>query len=117
VKGIADYSQISGFTPEACTQKHEEAVAALKACMDAHPDKRWVVVSHHLPKRTLVAPRWRKFPASAAFACDVDLADDPHIVAWVYGHTHTASSQGKFHCNPVGYPGENPKRRYILNLI
>ena len=117
LEGVADYTQIVGFTPEVCTQKHEEAVAALQACMDAHPMRRWVVLSHHIPKRALVAPRWRTFSARAAFACDVDVADDPRIVAWVYGHTHTAEVQGKFHCNPVGYPGENPRRKHVLKRL
>ena len=107
---VADYELIVGFTPAQSTRLHEAAVDALEAALEATPGRRWVVVSHHMPKRSLVAPRWKNYPATAAFACDVRLADDPRIVAWVYGHTHTAAEDGKFHCNPRGYPGENPGR-------
>lgn len=105
---IADYRCIKSFSPAHSTRLHQEAVAALEAALEESPDRRWVVMSHHVPKKTLVAPRWVNHPASAAFASDIQVADDPRIVAWVYGHTHTGGVQGKFHCNPRGYPGENP---------
>jgi predicted phosphohydrolase len=109
-EAIADYRRIQGFSPEESTRLHEAAVAALAAALEAAPGRRWVVVSHHMPKCALVAPQWVHHPATAAFACDVALADDPRIVAWVYGHTHTAGVSGKFYCNPRGYPGEWPAR-------
>jgi hypothetical protein len=108
--GVADYERIKGFSTELSTRLHTAAVLALGAALDEAPGRRWVVMSHHLPKRSLIAPQWVGFPTNAAFACDVALADDPRIVAWVYGHTHTASDVGKFYCNPRGYPGENPSR-------
>jgi hypothetical protein len=107
---MADYERIHGFTPEMSSQLHAAAVSALGAALEESPERRWVVVSHHIPKRSLVAPRWVDYPAKAAFACDVALADDPRIVAWVYGHTHTAGVSGKFYSNPRGYPGEWPTR-------
>ena len=105
---IADYKLIKGFTPAHSTRLHTEAVSALEAALEESPGRRWVVLSHHMPKKALIAPRWANYPAGAAFASDIPVADDPRIVAWVYGHTHTGGVQGKFCCNPRGYPGENP---------
>ena len=105
---VADYTHIKGFSPAHCTRLHQAAVAALEAALEESPGRRWVVLSHHMPKTVLIAPRWVNYPASSAFASDILVADDPRIVAWVYGHTHTGGVHGKFYCNPRGYPGENP---------
>ena len=107
-RAVADYTHIESFLPAHSTRLHKEAVAALEAALEESPGRRWVVMSHHMPKKVLIAPRWLSHPASSAFASDIRVADDPRIVAWVYGHTHTGGVQGKFYCNPRGYPGENP---------
>ena len=82
----ADYERIAGFSPEQSTRLHEAAVAALGAALEAAPGRRWVVVSHHMPRQALVAPQWVDHPATAAFACEPEPPEDTwydRLVAWV----------------------------------
>lgn len=44
-----------------------------------------------------------------AYATDVYEFSDDRVVAVVYGHTHKQSINGKYFCNPIGYPGQNPE--------
>lgn len=60
-----------------------------------------------MPRTELIAPKYRGSPLSSAFASDVACAYHSRIVKWFFGHTHTAHDDDRFHCNPVGYPGEN----------
>lgn len=106
---INDYSRIAGFTVETSRNEHAEFVDLLSAALDEHDDKPFLVISHHLPLKRLVSPLYRSSPVHSAFASDVRLADDPRIAAWVFGHTHTASTGPRFFCNPIGYPRENPR--------
>jgi predicted phosphodiesterase len=46
---------------------------------------------------------------NSAFASNIPILDDENVIAVVYGHTHTPSVQGKYYCNPLGYPMENKK--------
>lgn len=104
---IADYRCIPGFTIPMGRDLHAETIRALEAALKARPDRVFVVATHHMPKKSLIRPRYAGSPLNGAFASDVSFADDERIVAWVSGHTHTAHDEGKFKCNPVGYPGEN----------
>ena len=103
-RSLADYRTIPKFTVEECKKHHREAVQLLTARISKRRrDERFVVLSHHLPSRALVAPRYMASGTNSAFASDVRIADDPSIVAWVAGHTHDKIESGKFHVNPVGY--------------
>ena len=104
---INDYNCIPDFSVELNNQLHQEAVYALKDHICAYPDRKWIVVCHHLPQTRLVLPMYQGLSINAAFATDVPIFDDDRIVAVVYGHTHTPSVQGKYYCNSFGYPKEN----------
>jgi hypothetical protein len=74
--------------------------------------KKVIVMSHHMPSYELIDTLYiskQYAMINCAFASDVSIADDSRIVAWVYGHTHKSYQNGKFYCNPIGYPGENKK--------
>lgn len=113
---ISDYRMIRNFTPSACTKLHTAARASLDAALETHPGRRWIAVSHHLPRRDLTEPKWLDTASNVAFATDVPAANDPRIVAWVYGHTHCKGVVGKFRCSPIGYPGENRVTSYNETL-
>jgi hypothetical protein len=111
---INDYSKIPNFTPLKSTQMHQRATSLLQSEISKGScDKRWIVMSHHMPSLSLIDPKYRGDPRSNdinhAFASDIVVANDPKILAWVYGHTHSPCVDGKFFCNPIGYPGENNK--------
>ena len=79
-----------------------------------------VVLTHHLPVREMVHPRWDRGPmaervVTAGFASDLWAAIRPHPVAlWACGHSHDArnwtapGAHGpvRFVANPRGYPRE-----------
>jgi len=109
VQLISDYDRIRGFTPSLARNEHHVFVDLLEAELGErrpHPAPL-IVVSHHLPRLSLVHPRYRDSPINSAFASDVRLAEDPRIAAWIYGHTHAPHHGPRFFCNPIGYPGEN----------
>lgn len=119
LRSIRDYRSIPLFSIQKCRSLHTEATHHLKQCLKAHPQKKWVVVTHHLPQVDLIDETYRKYKElNYAFASDVekDLVDHPSIEKWIYGHTHTPNSKGKFVCNPWGYPGENTVRDIMINI-
>lgn len=110
--GINDYRYIYEFYPEHSSALHKQAVQCLQDALDTFPEKKWIVMSHHMPSFDLIDPKYRvdKYKhLNHAFASDIMQAHDPRIVAWVYGHTHSPFQKDKFYCNPIGYPGENKK--------
>lgn len=79
------------------------------------PAKR-VVVTHHLPSRRLVSPRFREKDgsdgANGGFVgdCEYILASSNAPDLWIHGHTHdfidTRLWETRIVCNPTGYRGE-----------
>ncbi len=88
------------------------------------PAGRWdrtVVVTHHLPHRASIAPRYATDPLTAAFCSDLaELVEQGGASLWVHGHTHSScdyrAGATRVVCNPKGYgprspggPIENPR--------
>jgi predicted phosphodiesterase len=108
---VNDYNLIPNMTPSLSSLLHEKAVSLLNYHVNDEDNKemKWIVMSHHMPSFDLIDPKYTKVNTDMnyAFASDVSISNDPRILAWVYGHTHSQSVKGKFYCNPIGYPGEN----------
>ena len=104
---LPDYRFIPGFTTDLRREMHSEAVTALSEAIDANVERRFVVVSHHMPRRDLILPAYEGCGVKSAYASDVACAESERILAWFYGHTHTPNVRGKYLCNPIGIPGEN----------
>jgi predicted phosphodiesterase len=95
---------------------HKEQKARIVEYLKQPFAGRSVVVSHHLPSRRLVSPRfWPQDGSDGAnggFAsnCDDILAYDHAPDLWVHGHTHDAIDtklwKTRVVCNPTGYRGE-----------
>lgn len=73
-----------------------------------------VVVTHHAPSPSSVAPAYAGHRLNPAFASDLGpliRAGRPDL--WVHGHVHTPFDyrlgSTRVVCNPCGYPGENPR--------
>lgn len=105
---ISDYIRIPEFTINKCSELHQNAISILKEKVDTLADRKWIVLVHHMPQKRLIDKRYRHYRTNSAFASDIPFLDKTdNIVAVVYGHTHTPSIQGKYYCNPIGYPMEN----------
>lgn len=114
---ISDYSLIPTFTPSKSTQLHDSAVESLKTSLKGKPNRDFVVISHHLPSYKLINEKYKNWNFNSAFASNIDIANSLQIKAWFYGHTHLQNEYGKFHANPIGYPGERIDKNFNEKII
>ena len=95
------------LTPDDINALHMKCLDFLDKGLESD-EKHKVVVSHHVPARSCVAPRYLDSPLTDAFCANlakfIELRD---IEAWIYGHSHTNidSSIGNttILCNQLGY--------------
>ncbi|PNG99222.1 hypothetical protein TSOC_015006 [Tetrabaena socialis] len=109
---VSDYrcirvNEAEMFSVSTNNELHERTKQAFVNLRCEAPDRKWVVVCHHMPSKDLVSERHRGSLLGDAYASDVDCFRDDDVVAVVYGHTHDKSQIGKYYCNPYGYPSEN----------
>ena len=68
---------------------HVAAMQFLTSAVHPVPDKKQVVVSHHLPSERCNAPEFRGSALNEAFCVDLtDFIQSSAVDAWVYGHSH-----------------------------
>lgn len=85
----------------------------LEYSLTTSTSKHKFVITHYLPSRRLVHPRFLNSNLNDAFAtsCDHLFKKRHNIKAWFYGHTHEFNKQKldeiPFYCNPLGYPSES----------
>ena len=96
------------MTPDDVAETHAKHRAWLAEELRAPFEGPTVVVTHHLPSASSVAPRWMGNPITPAFASDLDgliLETQPDL--WIHGHTHDSSDyrigKTRILCNPKGY--------------
>lgn len=111
-KQINDYRSIPQFNVNKSCDLFQSHVQQLTDSLLQNKDKRFIVVSHHLPSYKLIHKKYQYCELNSAFASSVDTAENSQIVAWVCGHTHMPMEMDKFHINPIGYPGENINVNY-----
>lgn len=108
-RSIADAHYIDNWTQEECVRRHEEDREFL---FNSGAD---IIVSHHLPSRHSIAPRFEGEPSNVGFVTDYTdriLAMEKPPKIWIHGHTHDkfdyTLDSTRIICHPRGYPGENP---------
>lgn len=106
---VNDYRHIQNFSIDLCNKLHEETKTTFQMFLEIFPNRKWIVVCHHLPLLKLVNEKYWNSPINSAYASDVDCFKDEHVIAIVYGHTHIANIYGRYYCNPHGYPDELSK--------
>lgn len=115
---INDYKYIDNFSPSISNTLHLSATSGLNDYL-LHKNnlKKTIVLSHHMPSFHLIDPCYRCMDndLNYAFASNITCSRYPSIVAWVYGHTHKPYADGRFYCNPIGYPNEN--KRWTLEMF
>jgi predicted phosphodiesterase len=66
-----------------------------------------VVVSHHLPHRRSIHPKYAASDLNPAFASDLSNLMGPPVSLWIHGHTHESFDYvvngTRVVCNPRGY--------------
>lgn len=113
---LAALSDCRFVTAEYVQQKHAVSKVRLEEFLGNYTiDDPLLVMTHHMPSRSLIAPKYRG-SFESCFASESDHLIRRPISVWVYGHTHTANqsilNNVRMICNPRGYPGEN-RRAYV----
>jgi hypothetical protein len=69
------------------------------------------MITHHLPSPRLISPRYNGDRPKYCFASSCEDLMQPHVKAWIYGHTHnaavTAIGNTITACNARGYPNQH----------
>lgn len=116
--GMIDYQYIykkdsNQLVDIAYMQKiYEESLFFVKNEL-AQPYARKVLITHHLPTYSSIAPRFINSTLNSAFASNLDnlLLYADNLEMCIHGHTHDnldylLGKQLRIICNPMGYPGE-----------
>ena len=121
----ADHGSQRKFTVQDMVYEHKKQKAQIDAYLQVPFAGKSVVITHHLPSRRLVSPRFVERDgsdgANGGFVgdCESILAYDHAPDLWVHGHTHdtidTELWNTRIVCNPAGYRGEwaTPHNSYM----
>lgn len=106
---INDFRQIQGFSSGRCARTYYEHLDYIKQQYEARQGRRVVVVSHFLPARECIAPRFRGPDLLNDYFAN-DLGEYIHGMSdatWLFGHTHDATDivigNTRVVANPHGY--------------
>jgi Calcineurin-like phosphoesterase len=113
---ISDEDIVRRFTVEDMMHVHQRQKATIAKHLAEPFSGKTVVVTHHLPSRRLVSPRFLSRDgsdgANGGFvgACDDLLMSKDAPSIWIHGHTHDSIDRmlerTRIICNPAGYRGE-----------
>ena len=100
------------WMPVDARQAHHRTRAYLESVLAEGFDGPTVVVTHHAPTPSSVAPRFKDSPLNPAFASDLtDMIWTYQPDLWIHGHVHDSFDyeldQTRVIANPRGYGQEN----------
>lgn len=129
---LNDYYYIPDFTVELSTKLYYQNIKWIESMIDeinakpnpeGSPEKRIVIVTHHMPHEYLIEPRYIGNRLNEAFCVMKEGFDGtmeaimkkPNVKVWAYGHCHTEEPEQTkipgcdilFCRNPIGYCFEN----------
>jgi len=109
-KGDSYYT--SKFTPAYAKGVFHETMEKLKTFLEAHPDEKVVVVSHHAPTELSVNEYYKnEFHMNGGYHSRLGdfILDHPNIKVWCHGHMHDpvdyTIGTTRVLSNPRGYKG------------
>ena len=113
---INDVYEIPNFDYIQYNKLNIQSVDFLKTILD-EINKNSIIITHHMPSSCLINDKYKSkkmLPYHQWFYSNMDeliKKNKDKIKCWIYGHTHTSSSNIihgiPFLCNPIGYPKEN----------
>ena len=115
---ITDFTAINDMTVYRYNSLHEMSRVFLEKSIEnsKRNHEKTVVITHHLPLHELTDEKYKSsFLAkyNQCFSADIShiIEKQNTIESWFFGHTHTKTERTffniPFHCNPIGYNGEN----------
>jgi predicted phosphodiesterase len=125
--GMSDFhlirnGQRRAFRPADARAIHVEHIRWLRARLAEDFVGSTIVVTHHLPLRQSIHPKYGASPLNPSFASDLGQLMGPPVSVWIHGHTHESfnyiANGTRVVCNPRGYlPMEpNPEFDPVLTL-
>ncbi|HEY3654613.1 MAG TPA: metallophosphoesterase [Steroidobacteraceae bacterium] len=95
------------FRPEDAREIHLEQVKWLEGKLIEMFDGPTVVITHYLPHRRSIHPKYERDRLNPAFASDLARLVKLPATLWIHGHTHESfdyvASGTRVVCNPRGY--------------
>lgn len=104
--------QWSRFTSEKWVATHRKHRQYIDLIARQNPEKRIVVITHHVPLNTLCDPKYGCRMENGYYSSDLSnlILDNHNIILWGYGHTHYQNQFQLGECtlinNCVGYKSE-----------
>jgi predicted phosphodiesterase len=108
---INDFRQIGNFKTRDAYDLYYKHLEHIKQAYELRGNRKVVVVTHFLPARECIAPKWRgNGLLNDYFANDLgSMIADMENTTWLFGHTHDAMDfelgNTRLVCNPHGYYG------------
>jgi predicted phosphodiesterase len=100
------------LTPELVREIHRTSVQWLSGKLAQPFAGPTVVVTHHLPHKLSIHPKYEGTRYNPCFASDLDHLVREPVALWVHGHTHESLDYEvngtRVICNPRGYLPEEP---------
>lgn len=106
---INDFRQINNFQTRNAYDLYYKHLESIKQSYEQRNNRPVVVVTHFLPARECIAPRWRGGDlVNDYFANDLgSMIREMQNTTWLFGHTHDAMDfqlgSTRLVCNPHGY--------------
>jgi predicted phosphodiesterase len=124
-QGINDFRLIrrdgGPFRPEHAREIHLAQVSWLEAKLNEVFDGPTVVITHYLPLRQSIHPRYAGDPFNPAFASDLARLVKPPVMLWIHGHTHESFDYvvdgTRIVCNPRGYLPMEPNSAFDPRFV
>jgi predicted phosphodiesterase len=101
------YGERGSFLPKDARAIHLAQVRWLRIKLAEEFLGPTIVVTHHLPHRDSIHPRYKGSELNPSFASDLSDLMGPSVSLWIHGHTHESFDYvvngTRVVCNPRGY--------------
>jgi predicted phosphodiesterase len=118
---VIRYGETGLFRPEHAREIHVAQVQWLEKKLAEPFAGATVVVTHYLPHKRSIHPKYESDRLNAAFASDLSRLVRPPVALWIHGHTHEScdyvANGTRVVCNPRGYLPMEPNPAFDPTLV